>query len=185
MDTAPPVPVVVVVLATFTAAVMDLWKLRVYNALTLPLLASGLIFHGVAGGTAGLVASVLGALFGFGVLIALYLVGGMGGGDVKLMAGVGAWLCMPLTFWVFIASSLAAGIYALLLMVFYRQGRESWVNFQIIWYRLAAVGRHLGAEDGVESSVSRLDRRRVVPFASMIALGLAGLIVGAWVALGH
>ena len=59
----------------------------------------------------------MGILFGFAALIILYLVGGMGAGDVKLMAALGAWLGMPLTFYVFIASSLAAGIYSICYMV--------------------------------------------------------------------
>ena len=33
--------------------------------------------------------------------------------------------------------------------------RETWINFQILWYRLAAVGKHLGAEEHVEEEVRR------------------------------
>src|SRR5207248_5751947 len=97
----------VIVVLAFVAitAVTDVWKFKVYNALTLPLLCSGLIYHGLAGGAAEFTESFLGALFGFGVLLAFYIMGGMGGGDVKLMAAVGAWLGMPQTFYVFIASS--------------------------------------------------------------------------------
>src|SRR5262245_48167733 len=98
-------------------AVTDLWQFRVHNLLTLPLLVSGLIYQSVTEGTPGLVNGLLGALFGFSALVLFCVVGGMGAGDVKLLAGVGAWLGMPLTFYVFIGSSLAAGVYAMVLLV--------------------------------------------------------------------
>jgi prepilin peptidase CpaA len=116
---------------------------------------------------------MIGALFGFGVLLAFYVLGGMGAGDVKLMAAVGAWLGMPNTFYVFIASSLAAGAYALVLIFTHEKTRETWLNLQILWYRISAFGRYLGAEDSVETTLSQADRGgRVIPFAAMVAFGV-------------
>src|SRR4051812_45954857 len=78
----------VVLCAALIAAVTDVWKFKVHNALTLPLLLSGLVYHAVVGGMDGFSDSLLGALFGFGVLIVFYAMGGMGAGDVKFMAGI-------------------------------------------------------------------------------------------------
>src|SRR5690349_21201929 len=94
------------------AAATDVWRFKVHNLLTLPLMLAGLLYHAYVDGWAGLGASFLGAVFGFGVLFLFYVMGGMGGGDVKLMAAIGAWLGAPLTFLVFIVSSIAAGFYA-------------------------------------------------------------------------
>jgi prepilin peptidase CpaA len=174
-----PLQFTVVVLAVLVTAATDVWKFKVHNILTLPLLAGGLIYHAIAAGPAGLAGSFLGALCGFGLLISLYLKGGMGAGDVKLMTGVGAWLGLPMIFYVFIASSLAAGIYALFVIVLYGRTGETWTNLKIIWFRISAAGRHLGAEDRVETAVEQQDRRgRIIPFAAMIALGV--LAVLAW-----
>jgi hypothetical protein len=97
------------------------------------------------------------------------------------MAGIGAWLGMPLILYVFLVSALAAGVYAALVVLLCGTGRDTWISLKIIWHRLAAVGRHLAAEDRVEAEVNRTDRRwRVIPFAAMIALGLLALIVCAW-----
>src|SRR5262249_14558706 len=96
----PLIPASIVLSASLVAAVMDLWKFKVYNALTVPLFLTGLAYHFAAGGVHGLLGSLSGALFGFAVLIVAYAMGGMGAGDVKLMAAIGAWLCMPLTFYV-------------------------------------------------------------------------------------
>jgi prepilin peptidase CpaA len=168
-------PVIVVLVAVLVAAVTDVWKFKVYNALTLPLLASGLLYHGFR---AELGDSALGLLFGFVALVPLYIVGGMGAGDVKLMAAVGAWLGISLTFYVFIASALAAGMYAVGLVVWNGRLGEVLVNFQIMWLRLASVGKYLGAEDKVEREVRRSDRRtRIIPFAAMVAIGVIATIL--------
>jgi len=169
------VPVIVVLVAALIAAATDIWKFKVYNALTLPLLVSGLLYHAFR---AELADSLLGVLFGFAALIVLYIIGGMGAGDVKLMAAVGAWLGMPLTFYVFIASSLAAGVYSIGLVVWTGQVVETAVNLQILWLRLASVGRYLGSDDKVESEVRRSDRRkRIIPFAAMVAIGLVATLI--------
>ncbi|HEV3163047.1 MAG TPA: A24 family peptidase, partial [Isosphaeraceae bacterium] len=150
----------------------------VYNVLTVPLLISGLIYHGAVGGAPEFTRSLGGALFGFGILIAPYIMGGMGAGDVKLMSAVGAWLGFSLTYQVFIASSIAAGLYALVLIVMSRKLLETWVGFQIMWYRMTVFGRYLGAEDRVETEVVRDDRRRrIIPFAAMVAVGLIATLV--------
>jgi hypothetical protein len=94
------------------------------------------------------------------------------------MAAAGAWLGLPLTFLVFLASALAAGIYAVVLIVAYGRLHETLVNLQIVCYRVAAFGRHLGADDCVEVQANCADRRaRVIPFAAMVLVGLLGLLI--------
>jgi len=61
----PAVPIMIVLLAAFVAAVTDIWKFKVYNALTLPLLVSGLLYHGFR---AELTDSLVGIMFGFAAL---------------------------------------------------------------------------------------------------------------------
>src|SRR5438045_221996 len=82
---ASALPMAVVWIAALAAAVLDGWKFKIYTAVTLPLLASGLLYHGVLGGPTEFAGSLLGLVFGFGILIGFYVMGGMGAGDVKLM----------------------------------------------------------------------------------------------------
>jgi prepilin peptidase CpaA len=173
-----PIPVAVVLVASLVLALIDVWKLKVYNIFTYPLLVTGLVYQGVVGGAGGLADGLLGCLLGFAVLLPFCVLGGMGGGDVKLLAAFGAWLGPPLTFVLFLASSLAAGLYALLLVVLSGRVRETWLNLQVVWLRLRAIGRYLAADDRLEAEAERPDRRqRVIPFAAMVALGLVGVLV--------
>jgi prepilin peptidase CpaA len=160
------------------AAVTDVWKFKVHNWLTVPLLLSGLFYNGLTRDWAGLVDSAFGVLLGIGILLAFYLMGGIGAGDLKLMAGVGAWLGTWMTFFVFLAGALAAGVYAIVLIVLCQNARETMLNLRIIWHRVGAIWRHLGAEDNVETVVGRSDRRRrVIPFAAMMLFGFVGLLI--------
>jgi prepilin peptidase CpaA len=169
------VPIMIALTASLIAAITDIWKFKVYNMLTLPLLGAGIMYHAMQ---ASLGSSLLGVLFGFGALIVLHVVGGMGAGDVKLMAALGAWLGMPLTFYVFIASSLAAGIYAVVLIVVTGKVGETFLNLQVLWMRLMCIGRYLGADDQVEKEVRRADRRqRIIPFAAMVLVGIVGTLL--------
>jgi prepilin peptidase CpaA len=174
----------VVLVASLLTAVTDIWRLRVHNLITLPLLVAGLVYHSWTGGVEGFAASLLGALFGFGALISFYIIGGMGAGDVKLLAGVGAWLGVWPTFWVFAVSALAMGGYSLALVVARGRSGEAWVRLQILWHRLVAIGRYLGAEQRVEAEAAR-GGLYVIPFAAMVPLGILSLLVYFWVARIH
>jgi prepilin peptidase CpaA len=172
------VPILVVLAASLGLALIDVLRYKIYNVFTYPLLLAGLVYHGAVGGANGLAEALLGSLVGLGVLLPFYLLGGMGGGDVKLMAAFGAWLGLPLTFLVFLASSLAAGVYGLVLVLANRRLGETWANLQIVWFRVRALGRYLVAEERIEAEVQRHDRRRrVIPFAAMVAFGLSGVLI--------
>jgi prepilin peptidase CpaA len=72
------------------ATVEDLRSRTISNWLCLFGLIAGLVVHGFLAGWSGLGASLLGALIGFAVFLIFFLLGGMGGGDIKLMAAFGA-----------------------------------------------------------------------------------------------
>jgi Flp pilus assembly protein protease CpaA len=55
-------------------------------------LAAGLLIHTIERGWNGAALACLGAALGFAVFLIFYLMNGLGGGDVKLMAGFGGLL---------------------------------------------------------------------------------------------
>ena len=159
-------------LACLIAAGTDLWKFKVYNALTIPLLTAGLIASTLAGGWAGLATSGLGALTGFGLLLAFFAMGGVGAGDVKLLTALGAWLGPAPTLRVFLASAVAAGIYALVLAALSGGLARTAVDLLSLAGRLRRFDFQPAAAVPITVEAARGDRRRrLVPFAAMTCAG--------------
>lgn len=95
------------------AAYIDGKQLKVPNWITFPMVLSGLLYHSVASGWTGAGDSLYGIVWGLLCLLPLYAIGGMGAGDVKLMAGIGAWLgatitCYSFAFTVVVGAVMAA-----------------------------------------------------------------------------
>lgn len=94
------------------ACVSDLRSRTIPNWLTLAGCVCGLAWHGWTGGLAGAAWALAGAACGFAALLAVYLLGGAGGGDVKLLAAFGA-MVGPVVMaqsllWIGLAGGLAA-----------------------------------------------------------------------------
>lgn len=99
------------------AAVIDGWKLKVPNWLTFPMVIGGWIYSGVCFGWPGLGWSLLGTAIGLALLLPAYAIGGMGAGDVKLLAGVGAWVWGTVTFYAFCLSAIVGGVIAIAMIL--------------------------------------------------------------------
>lgn len=98
------------------ASVTDLRSHRISNKLTYSTMIFGIVFYTLTSGMAGFLQSLGGLFLGLALLIVFYLLGGMGAGDVKLMAAVGALLGPQGVFEAFLGTALAGGIYALLVL---------------------------------------------------------------------
>lgn len=106
----------VVTVVLVVAAVIDGRALKVPNWLTIPFAIVGLL-HGALAGGQGFVDALAGLALGLVLLLPLYAVGGMGAGDVKLLAGVGAWVGPGLVTHAFIATVLVGTVMALAMML--------------------------------------------------------------------
>jgi prepilin peptidase CpaA len=116
-----PIPKEVIWLVSFVlieAAIIDGRSLRVPNWLTYHFLIGGLVFAFAKGGCPLLLFSFTGAVVGLISLLPLYSIGGMGAGDVKLMAGLGAWLGPWLTAGVFVSSAIVGALLAVAMIVY-------------------------------------------------------------------
>lgn len=111
----------VATIASAVAAWTDYRTGRIPNWLTLPTAALGLLMHGAMGGVRSLIVSVLGLLIGAAVPAILYKVSagkGIGGGDVKLFAALGALLGPSLATEVQFGSFVLLAVFALIRLTF-------------------------------------------------------------------
>jgi prepilin peptidase CpaA len=141
-----PVLLKALLLATIVlAAIFDLRYRRIPNWLNLSAITLGIgsnillfHFHGFLLSVAGLGCSLL-------IYVPLFLVRGMGAGDVKLMAAVGSiagpwnWL------WIFLATALLGGAIALIYVVWRRRVHHTLLNLAFVvaelWHvRAPAIG---------------------------------------------
>lgn len=133
------------------ATAEDLWRRQISNWIPLTGLVSGLIWHGYTSGWSGVLDSLAGTAAGFLVFLVFYILGGMGGGDVKLMAGFGAILGWRGVLWASLWTAAVGGVLALLAI----GGRKLWR-----WFAGRVLGRPpVTAEDDS------------IPYAPAIALG--------------
>ena len=155
-------------LTLVVAAVIDGIKLKVPNWLTFPMVLGAWIASAVFFGWAGLGWSLLGTAVGLGLLLPAYAIGGMGAGDVKLLAGVGAWVGVTTTFWAFVVSAVVGGLIAIGMVLYRRKWGHHQGQFLMILSEILIIRdpNQLSAIAGERKSSMML-----LPYGIPIAIG--------------
>jgi prepilin peptidase CpaA len=164
-----------VTLVLIVAAVIDGWKLKVPNWITFPMVISGWIYSTAAFGWEGLAWSLVGTGVGLLLLLPLYAVGGMGAGDVKLLAGVGAWVWGTVTFYAFCLSAVFGGIIALAMVLF----RKNFGHHKRQFFGI--LNEFLTVRNADQLSAIAADRKSsmlLLPYGIPIAIGT--IVYFAW-----
>jgi prepilin peptidase CpaA len=108
------------------AAAFDLHSRRIPNKLILLGLIAALPVQWIVhGGTAGLWLGLQGLATGIAVMLPFYLLRAFGAGDAKLMGAVGAFVGSSTVLLIALATFLAGGLWALVLVVQRRQLRHA------------------------------------------------------------
>ena len=113
-----------------------------------------------------------GWLVGLLLFTPLFAVGGMGGGDVKLLAALGAWLGPWETFWLAMYAGIAGGVLGLFVALSHRYLRTALSNLRLIFRYWLTVG--FGPVPGLTLDSSTSPR---LAYAIPI---LAGTVVTLW-----
>jgi prepilin peptidase CpaA len=165
------VPAIVISIG-LAACVFDVRTRRIPNALTLSAAVAGLLYHLATSGVTGVQTAAAGWLLGLLLLLPYFALGGMGGGDVKLVAALGAWLGPWETFWLAMYAGIAGGVLGLIVALAHRCLRRTMTNVSAIVGHWATAG--IRAVPGMTLDTSQSPR---LAFAIPI---LAGTMVTLW-----
>ncbi len=157
-----------VTVTLIVAAVIDGLKLKVPNWITFPMIISGWIYSGCVQGPEGVMWSLLGTIVGLALLMPAYAIGGMGAGDVKLLAGVGAWVGSTTTFYAFCVSAVLGGIIAVGMVLY----RRAWEHHRDQFWSI--VNEVTTIRDADKLSAIAAERKKsmlLLPYGIPIALG--------------
>lgn len=132
-----------ILLGTFLAlaCMTDLRTRRIPNVLTVSAAGAGLFFHLVTGGPSAAAWSVAGWFAGALLFFPMFALRGMGAGDVKLLAAVGAWLLPGEVAVAALVTSLAGGVIALAVALGHGYLRQAFSNLYLLLmhWRLSGI----------------------------------------------
>jgi prepilin peptidase CpaA len=154
------------------ATVTDIRQHRIPNTLVVLVLLVGLIANVAVDPIPGIIDWTAGLLISFIIFIPFYVGGGMGAGDVKLMAAVAA-LLGPTAGTIATASTLVAGMPLALIIVAYRRSRAS--HYSVAAAPATNLRFHHDAASGSENAVE--GKTKSIPYAAAIA---TGAIIALW-----
>lgn len=103
------------------AFLTDLKSMKIPNVLTISGVVAGLLWHFLDEGWAGALFALRGAAIGFVLMLVLYWFRAIGGGDVKLFAGIGAWTGAQMTLHIIVYSILCAGLIGVIILILRRE----------------------------------------------------------------
>jgi prepilin peptidase CpaA len=170
----------VVTITLIVAAVIDGWKLKVPNYITFPMILSGWVYCAWAYGWAGLGWSLAGTAVGLALLMPAYAIGGMGAGDVKLLAGVGAWIGAGETgiqdlCYSFALSALFGAVIAVCMVLVRRKWGHHHAQF---WSILTEIWTVRNPEQLATIAAERKSSMMLLPYGIPIAIGT--IVYFAW-----
>lgn len=164
----------VVAIFAVVAAYIDGKELRVPNKLTFPMIVAGWIFctccTGWLGQTwyEGLMWSLAGTVVGGLTLLPFYAIGGMGAGDVKMMAAIGAWVGVTIVFHSFCVGAVVGGIIAVGMILFSGEAKKHYNQFFFILNEITTVRN---PETLFDIASDRKSSMRLLPYGIPMAIG--------------
>ena len=175
----PPLIQLPVALLVVIAGIFDIRYRRIPNWLVLPAIPAGFLLNALVSLRfensvwPGLGQAALGLGVAALVYMPLYALRGMGGGDVKLAAALGA-LVGPKLWWAILVLSAVVGlVLALLLMAIHKRFRKTLANTAyIVWDMIHLRAPHRRNEELDLDS----PRSYKLPHGAVIALGTLGLV---------
>lgn len=148
---------------------------RVPNWLNGLLLSAGIMAQWWHPQGAGLWAALSGALVGLGVLIIPWIIHGMGAGDVKLMAAIGAWFGPTMTLWAFVVGAMLGAVIAVVMIVGSGRLQQAYTNMTTIMIKMSHPSYWFTDFGGAKSFG---DSSQLLPYGIPLTVGSIIMLAG-------
>jgi prepilin peptidase CpaA len=158
------------------AALWDLRSRRIPNWLNGILILSGLASSLIVGVPVSPTWSILGLVVGFAIPFVLFVMGAVGGGDVKLLAGVGAWLGPFGVFKVFVVECLVGLVIVLIQSAKQRRLSALFRNSAVLTVNLINIDS-IGADAVCETGKACRSIERPLPYAVPVLIAVLIVLV--------
>ncbi|MBL8137482.1 MAG: prepilin peptidase [Acidobacteria bacterium] len=155
------------VVVGLVACATDISTRRVPNVLTGLAVVCGLAAHTLLPSGHGLTAALLGCAAGLAAFFPFFALGGMGGGDVKLMAALGTWIGWSPVLWTALYGAVAGGVLGLIVGFAHGYLRQAFSNIGTLFL----VWRVQGVRPVPELTLEH-GRGPRLPYALPIFVGL-------------
>lgn len=151
--------------------VTDIKSRKILNIVTFPAILIGFLFYLYTNGYEGFLFSGKGFLVGLGVLFIPFAMGGIGAGDVKLMAAIGTMKGAFFVFYAFLYAAIVGGIIALFILI---RRKDVKGFFARITNSLLLLSFNK-SKDSIQ--VSKKDLAPSFPYGVAIALGTVAMLL--------
>ncbi|TJX14161.1 prepilin peptidase [Tissierella creatinini] len=111
----------ILVLTVIVSIYFDITQKKIPNFITFPVILWGLLTYTIFGGFEGFLFSGLGFLVGLGIFLILFILGVMGGGDLKLMAAIGALKGWKFVLYTSLYTAFVGGIIVIIWLIYKKQ----------------------------------------------------------------
>ena len=161
------------------AAVEDLRSRRIPNWLTFSLVLGGIAQSIAFGVVSSPGTSLLGLLVGFALPFVLFAMGALGGGDVKLLAGVGAWFGAQAALATFCIAAIVGAVMVVTQALAQRRTKVLLRNTAVLAVNLAHVG-DVGLDHAKATGQSCRSVDGPLPYAVPVLIAVAVLVARSW-----
>jgi prepilin peptidase CpaA len=160
---------IVLVIVLVFSAFSDIFYKKIFNFITFPAIVLGLTLNLLFNSWKGLGLSVLGLFGGLIIFAFVYITGGMGAGDLKLMGAIGALKGTPFLLLAALYSILIGGLFAFLVMARHKTLVASLKRIGRFIYTLFSPGLNL--------EPLKPEQSQPVPFGLAISLGTLSALI--------
>ncbi len=154
----------IICLILIISVITDLRSRKILNIVTFPAIIGGLFYFSIFSGIDGFLFSGKGFLVGLGLLFIPFAMGGIGAGDVKLLAAIGAWKGVMFVFYTGVYAAIIGGVIAIFILIKQRKLGFTFKSMLISLMFFRGTQGSLEINSGNQGTVS-------IPYAVPIAIG--------------